>query len=106
VIERTVHLGDCPLIGVALPSDCVQCAESMESRRGARIHLETAALCFAANCGNLDAVERAELHALRRLRDGVKALRAELTEHGDVEHAWVAETIDAFFALSMPKVDQ
>jgi hypothetical protein len=72
---------------------------------GAVDHLRHVALDYAASCGNLDAAERAELLALRRFRDGVVALRAELaTGQADgepianaAEHA--VETIDAFLLM-------
>jgi hypothetical protein len=70
-----------------------------EASVGFGAHLEHMALDFAGRAGSLDAAERAELLALRRFRDGIVSLRAEITEHGDCEHEWIAETIDAFFTL-------
>lgn len=73
---------------------------------GAREYLHRSALAYAAARGNLDAGERAKLHALRRFRDGVAALRTELHENRDglASVSLAIETIDAFFALSYPPV--
>lgn len=72
--------------------------------------LETCALQLAVERGVPGAAERAELDALRRFRDGVVALRAEVVELGDVhatgdsvaEH--VERTIDALIAISYPPI--
>lgn len=44
----------------------------------ARHALHRCALDYAASCGQLDAKERAELEALRQMRDGLVGLRDEL----------------------------
>lgn len=69
---------------------------------GAREYLHRSALAYAAARGNLDAGERAELHALRQFRDGIAALRVELSEERTAQLA--CETIDALFSLSYPPV--
>lgn len=64
-------------------------------------HLRHAALGYAASCGNADAGERAVLLALRNFRDGIVALRGELSvgPSGEERLAEIAETIDAFLML-------
>lgn len=85
--------------------------DAFDAYEGARSHLAEVALAYARDAGDLTADERAELLALRRFRDGVKALRSEMaagrTDEGEAiteprEHA--VETIDAFLALSCPPV--
>lgn len=83
----------------------------VEAHRGAREFLVTTALACAAAAGSMDAAERAELDALRRFRDGVVGLRAELTSarqlSGDAHEGALAEavqTIDALFAISYPAI--
>lgn len=68
---------------------------------GSLAHLRHAALGYAASCGNADASERAELLALRNFRDGIVALRGELSvgPSGEERLAEIAETIDAFLML-------
>lgn len=67
---------------------------------GARGALHDAALGYAAAHGSPNADELAELAALRRFRDGIAALRAELTACSDLN--LVKDTIAALFAMSFP----
>lgn len=81
-----------------------------EAYRGAVEHLRHAALDYAGSCGNLDAAERAELLALRRFREGVVGLRAELvagiTDMGErVDRKLAIETIDALLLLWVPAAE-
>lgn len=74
--------------------------EDVEHYGDARRALHRCALEYAASRGQLDAKERAELEALRQMRDGVSGLRDELERnlpHGSTpegrtpgEHALVA----------------
>lgn len=69
--------------------------------------LHDAGIRLAAARGNLDAAERAELIALRRFRDGVVALRGEITAGGTdldepVDRALIAQTIDALLFFASP----
>lgn len=67
---------------------------ALESFVGAREFLSTTALSYAGAMGALDAAQQAELRELRRFRDGVVGLRAELAA-GD----FAAETINALFTM-------
>ena len=77
--------------------------ETPEPFAGSRDWLATTALAFAAASGSLNASERAELSALRRFRDGIASLRAELANEPKAV-ALVLETVDALFALSYPRM--
>lgn len=82
------------------------CSERHAAFRWAKAHLQDAALAFAASAGNLDAAERAELHALRTFRDGVVSLREEAVAGKglfgeEFTPELVVETIDALLALAI-----
>jgi len=82
---------------------------SFADRQGARDFLVTTALALASTMGALDAKERAELDALRRMREGIAGLRAELVAgvaemDGPMDRKLAVETIDALFSTSYPKV--
>lgn len=72
----------------------------VEHWQGARTALHASAVAYAASLGSTDAAERAELETLRRFRDGIVSLRAELTACADLN--LVKETIDALIAVSFP----
>lgn len=73
-----------PSAAMVLESAALGVAASLEDGKPwegwieARHALHRCALEYAASCGQLDAKERAELEALRQMRDGVAGLRDEL----------------------------
>lgn len=86
-------------------------AESVADLQGARDFLVTTALALASTMGSLDAKERAELDALRRMREGIMGLRTELAHamsmSGDAHAGALDEavdTIDALFSTSYPEI--
>lgn len=100
-LERSVMMIESAALNYAA---CVQASsaepESMhDAYCGAVEHLHHMALGYAAARGDLAAAERAELLALRRLRDGIVALRQELYDDARSTASMAIETIDALLLL-------
>lgn len=92
-----------PSAAMVLESAALAVAASLEDGKpwegwiDARHALHCCALEYAASCGQLDAKERAELEALRQMRDGLVGLRNDINEDRDCGS--YASDIDALLAM-------
>lgn len=102
--DAEIYLDTCAL-GYAASVQGGDTAADVERWNGAKAALYDAGVRLAAARGSLDAAERSELTALRRLRDGIIGLRGEVaagkTATGEpVDRALVVETLDAMLSTT------